>query len=69
LIDDGVFKIKDVVEEQAGIASGEANIENTVAAIADVWSKMNFITVNYRDIRDRYIIGTIDEILAQLEDH
>jgi hypothetical protein len=69
LIEDGVFRIKDVVEEVSAVASGEMSIETSLKEITEVWSKTKFETANYRDMRDRFIIGAIDDVLSQLEDH
>ena len=69
LIEDGVFRIKDVVEEISAVASGEMSIETSLKEITEVWSKTKFETANYRDMRDRFIIGAIDDVMSQLEDH
>lgn len=64
----GILEVKDKVGEIAGIASGEFAISQALEGIKKVWATMEFIVVNYRDIKDKFILGTIEEIMMRLED-
>lgn len=57
------------MEEISGRASGEAGIEMQVEEIKKKWLELNFIVTNYRDQKDKFIIGGIDDIQAALDDH
>lgn len=57
------------MEEISGRASGEAGIEMQVEEIKKKWQELIFIVTNYRDYKDKFIIGGIDDITAALDDH
>lgn len=33
------------------------------------WQELNFIVKSYRDYKDKFILGGVDEIVASLDDH
>jgi dynein heavy chain, axonemal len=68
LIKDGILEVKDKVGEISSLASGEYAISQTLEEIKKTWADMEFIIVTYRDFKDKYILGTIEEIMIQLED-
>lgn len=68
LIRDGILEVKDKVGEISGIASGEYAISQALEEIKKVWATMEFIIVPYRDFKDKFILGSIEEIMIQLED-
>ena len=51
------------------MASGEAAIEQTLKEIIAVWKTASFTVFNYRDTKDRFIIGEIEDTITLLEDH
>jgi dynein heavy chain len=59
----------DTVEEISAMATGEAQILQTITDIADMWDKTFFVVKNYRDTKDRFYITEIDDLVTQLEDH
>lgn len=95
-----IFKIKDVVEEVSGIASGEYALELQLEKIEKVilqslmswsilshlhwifsshayiitltfvrfqaWKDLSFAVKNYRDTKDVFILGGLDEVFAQV---
>jgi len=69
LIDFGCMGIKEFIEETSGVASGEAQIENSVEDIRKSWAETNFTLANYRDMKDRFVIRELDDTLTMLEDH
>lgn len=57
------------MEEISGRASGEAGIERQVDEIKKKWQELNFIVSSYRDYKDKFILGTVEDIIAALDDH
>ena len=68
LIADGILEVKDKVSEISATASGEYAISQTLEEIKKVWATMDFVVMQYRDFKDKFILGTIEEIMIQLED-
>jgi dynein heavy chain len=68
LIADGILEVKDKVGEISSTASGEFAISQTLEEIKKIWATMEFIVMPYRDFKDKFILGTIEEIMIQLED-
>ena len=69
LITWNVFSSKDALEEISGVASGELALELQLEKIKECWQGMEFVTKNYRDTKDVYILGGLDDVMAQLEDN
>lgn len=58
------------VDEISAFASGEATINGQLKEIAGFWeSQALFFVLPYRDSKDRFIIGDIEDTIAQLEDN
>lgn len=68
-MDCGVLDVAQQVEDISGQATGESNIEQQCQQIEALWNETYFIVIPYRDMKDRYIIGTIEDVMTQLEDH
>ena len=68
LIKDGILEVKEKVGEISALASGEYAISQTLEEIKKTWAGMEFVVVQYRDFKDKFILGTIEEIMIQLED-
>ena len=64
----GVMEFRDAVQNISGTASGEASLESGVDSIQQTWEDMEFFVKKYRDDSNAYILGGVDEIIAQLED-
>jgi dynein heavy chain, axonemal len=69
LLSEGIDQHYEKIEEISSMASGEATIEQTLREIIAVWKQANFTVLNYRDTKDRFIIGEIEDTITQLEDH
>jgi len=69
LIEWEIFKIKETVEEVSGIASGEYALELQLEKIEKAWKDLSFAVKGYRDTKDVFILGGLDEVFAQLEDN
>ncbi len=58
------------VEEISSFASGEATINAQLNEISGFWETQALFTVMpYRDSKDRFIIGDIEDTIVQLEDN
>jgi dynein heavy chain, axonemal len=68
-LSEGIDQHYEKIEEISSMASGEATIEQTLREIIAVWKQANFTVLNYRDTKDRFIIGEIEDTITQLEDH
>ena len=64
-----IMDYREKVEEISGEAQGQAQILKAVDAIGKKWAELAFNVQNYRDSKDRFIIGSVDDIIAALDDH
>lgn len=70
LVDNGIQKEFERVDEISAFASGEATINTALHDIANFWANEALFTVlSYRDSKDRFIIGDVEDTIAQLEDN
>lgn len=69
LISFGVKEKMDLMEDISGRASGEAGIEMQVEEIRKKWLELNFIVRNYREQKDKFVLGSVEDIVAALDDH
>ena len=53
---------KEQIEEISSKASGEAQIEFSLEAICKKWEELLFIVNPYRDSKDKFILGSVEEI-------
>jgi len=65
----GMQEFKEQIEEISGIATGEYQIMKQLQEIESAWDKTSFIVLAYRDNGKDFILGTSEEMTAQLEDH
>ena len=68
LLGSGIINCEDQIKEISATASGEYTIELTLIEIKKVWAEYKFTVLPYRDLKERYILGAIEEVNAQLED-
>lgn len=58
----------DEIEDISGAAQGERSILNTLSEVKKRWEDISFTVVQYREIKDRYIITDVEDLVTQLED-
>ena len=58
----------DEIEDISGAAQGERAILNTLSEVKKRWEDISFTVVQYREIKDRYIITEVEDLVTQLED-
>ncbi|KAJ3068699.1 Dynein heavy chain 6, axonemal [Podochytrium sp. JEL0797] len=68
LIEQRVFDFKEDISNTSGQASSEAALEEMLSKVVKIWTDTEFIVLPYRDSKDVYILGAIDDIQTALED-
>jgi dynein heavy chain len=58
----------EVITDISGGASSEASLESMLKKVEDAWKEMEFPIVPYRDSKDVYILGGLDDIQVLLDD-
>lgn len=64
-----IFDHAEEVAEVSGNASGEAQLEGSLAKIVTAWESTSFVVKRYREQKGVYILGGLEDIMTQLEDH
>jgi len=64
-----ILNHKDLVSEVSGAASGEAQLEDSLATISAGWAEQDFDCLNHRDQPNVFILGGLDDIFTLLEDN
>ena len=64
----GAANHADFIGETSSTASGEFGLEQLLQKIRKAWADVAFTTLNHRDQSDVFILGGLDEVIAQLED-
>ena len=65
----GLLKNKERISEISAIASGEFSINQQLDEIKAAWEITEFIVQEYRDAKKDFILGSIEDVMTQLEDH
>ncbi|KAI8801429.1 dynein heavy chain and region D6 of dynein motor-domain-containing protein [Cladochytrium replicatum] len=68
LIELRIFDFKEEIGSISSQAGSEASLEEMLGKVVKAWSELEFIVLNYRDNKDVFILGAVDDIQAQLED-
>ncbi|RKP20476.1 dynein heavy chain 6, axonemal, partial [Rozella allomycis CSF55] len=68
LNDMNVFLFKEDISAISAQASSEAALEEMLSKVQKTWGELEFTVLPYRDYKDVFILGGVDEIGAQLED-
>lgn len=69
LLSYGIIDKREAIEEISARATGEQQIESQMEEIQSKWGSLNFVVNNYRESKDKFIIGTVEEIMQTLDDH
>ncbi|CBZ27922.1 putative dynein heavy chain [Leishmania mexicana MHOM/GT/2001/U1103] len=64
-----IFSFKEALAEQSGLATGEWKISNDLEVIRQRWDTLNFMTKPYKDRDGVFILGDLEEVIQQLDDH
>jgi dynein heavy chain len=68
LFDIHIFDFKDIIAQISSQASSEATVEEMLLKVSTSWGETDFTVLPYRDYKDVYILGGVDDIQTQLED-
>ncbi|ORY38879.1 hypothetical protein BCR33DRAFT_853838 [Rhizoclosmatium globosum] len=68
LIEMRVFDFKDEISNISSQAGSEAALEEMLAKVVKIWNEAEFIVISYRDAKDVFILGTVEDIQTLLED-
>ena len=63
-----VFQFKDDISTISAQASSEAALEEMLSKVVKSWADLEFTILPYRDYKDVFILGGVDEIGTILED-
>jgi dynein heavy chain len=63
-----IFDFKDIISQISAQASSEATVEEMLLKVSSSWSETDFTVLPYRDYKDVYILGGVEDIQTQLED-
>ncbi|CAD1473370.1 unnamed protein product, partial [Heterotrigona itama] len=64
----GAFLKPNELMEVAAAASSEASLENMLKKVIDTWENLKFIVVPYKEGKDVFIIGTLEEIQIAMDE-
>lgn len=68
MIEIRVFDFKEEISAISAQASSEASLEEMLSKVVKCWSEAEFIVTPYRDSKDVFIIGSVEDIQTLLED-
>ncbi|KAJ3321819.1 Dynein heavy chain 6, axonemal [Boothiomyces sp. JEL0866] len=68
LIECRVFDFKEEIGHISSQAGSEAALDEMLTKVVKLWNDAEFIVTPYRDIKDVFILGTVEEIQTLLED-
>lgn len=63
-----VFEHPDELEKIASSASSEAGLELMIKKVEDAWRNLDFVILSHKESKDVFILGTLEEIQATLDD-
>ena len=64
----GVFAYPNELMEISAAASSEAGLEAMLQKVEDIWKSLEFIVLPYKESKDVYILGSLEEVQAALDD-
>lgn len=64
----GAFAFMNELQDVSAQASSEAGLEVLLKKIEDNWKDLEFITIPYRDYKDVFILGSLEEVQQVLDD-
>ncbi|KAI8850637.1 hypothetical protein BC829DRAFT_441991 [Chytridium lagenaria] len=68
LVELRVFDFKEEIGNISSQAGSEAALEEMLAKVVKTWNEAEFLVIGYRDSKDVFILGSIDDIQTLLED-
>ena len=68
LIEMRVFDFKEEINNISGQAGSESALEEMLTRIVKLWNEAEFVVAPYRDYKDVFILGSVEDIQTLLED-
>ena len=68
LVEMRVFDFKEEINSISGQAGSDAAVEEMLARIVKLWSEAELVIAPYRDYKDVFILGSVEDIQTILED-
>ncbi|KAJ3125644.1 Dynein heavy chain 6, axonemal [Physocladia obscura] len=68
LVELRAFDLKEEISSISSQAASEAALEEMLLKVVKNWNETEFVVVNYRDSKDVFILGTVEDIQTLLED-
>jgi dynein heavy chain len=68
LLENHVFDFKDEIGHISSQAGSEASLDEMLTKVVKLWNDAEFIVTPYRDSKDVFILGTVEDIQTLLED-
>eukprot|EP01135_Chromosphaera_perkinsii_P012097 Nk52_evm35s2579 gene=Nk52_evmTU35s2579 len=68
LLDLNIFSKREEIEEISVQATNEATLEEMLKKVENNWRELDYQLLPYKDTKDMFILGGIDEIMEKLED-
>ena len=65
----GIKQKRELIEQISARATGQSQIEGQLEQIQGKWGTLNFVVNHYREAKDKFIIGTVEQIMQTLDDH
>lgn len=62
------FTYPNELMELSGQASSEASLELMLKKVEEVWETLEFVVMPHKDVKDVYILGTLEEVQQVLDD-
>ncbi|KAJ3111652.1 Dynein heavy chain 6, axonemal [Phlyctochytrium bullatum] len=68
LIEMRIFDFKEEISNISSQAGSEAALEEMLQRVVRIWNEAEFAVINYRDSKDVFILGSVEDIQTLLED-
>jgi dynein heavy chain, axonemal len=64
----GVANYMDEILEISGKATAETALEQMLAKVEKTWEEMQLIVLSYKESKDVFILGSVEDVTVALED-
>ena len=68
LFDRNVSQWVEQIESISNDATNESSLLHMLHEIVSIWEKVEFTMIPHKDIKDVYLVGSLDDVIAQLEE-
>ena len=68
MIEDGALEHQEFIQDIAGNAKGEAELNRQMEEVKERWALREFVVTPYRDSKNYFIIKEVEDVITELED-